>query len=368
MTAVHPARFRAALGAPPNSADHILKIGNSMVGKRNKTVFIGCGTGRCGTTSLARLIGGCENAVCTHERRPLLPWTFNEELFQERVRWFSNSTASVIGDVAYYYLPYLERFIQEFPDVKIICLERDRQAVIDSYMWKTQWRNRWSNHNGTDWAKDQVWDATYPKYDTTDKAKAIGLYWDHYRKWIRLLAKEFPANLRTFGMDVLNTKTGQQKILDFLGIPERYRRYREKLRYNTRESTGRPWTKEEGFRWMQWISLTAQDITSVIPPESTIILVDQEQIRDYLPAQYHVIPFLEREGQYWGPPPDDATAIRELERLRRAGARSIVFAWPAFWWLDYYTGLRQYLGSHFRCLVENSRLVLFDLDRKGRTI
>ena len=38
-----------------------------------KVILIGCGTGRCGTVSLSRLVDGCVDATCTHERRPLLP-------------------------------------------------------------------------------------------------------------------------------------------------------------------------------------------------------------------------------------------------------------------------------------------------------
>src|SRR5438552_9235031 len=53
--------------------------------------------------------------------------------------------------------------------------------------------------------------------------------------------------------------------------------------------------------------------------------------------------FRSKEGRYWGKPPDDATAIRELERLRKAGAGFIVFIRSTFWWLEYYGGLHRYL-------------------------
>ena len=66
-------------------------------------------------------------------------------------------------------------------------------------------------------------------------------------------------------------------------------------------------------------------------------------------------------GQYWGAPPDDATAIKELERLQRSGASFMVFAWPAFWWFDHYPGLCEHLRSKFRCVLENERLVALDL-------
>jgi hypothetical protein len=336
-----------------------------MSGRESKTMFIGCGTGRCGTTSLTRLIGGCENAVCKHERRPLLPWIFDEKLFRERVRWFSDSTASVVGDVAYFYLPYLEQFIDVFPHVRIICLERERQAVIDSFMWKTQWKNRWYNHDGKEWIKEDVWDATFPKYDIAEKPKAIGAYYDEYRKRIRLVAQDYPANVRIFGIEVLNTMQGQKTILDFLDIPEKHRRYQKRLVHNAREIGVRPWSKEEAFRWFELVSLAAEDITLLIPPGNTFILVDQQQVRDYLPAEYPAKPFLERDDHYWGPPPDDLTAIRELDRLRRAGASFIVFALPAFWWLDYYNGFCRYLRSQFRCVIENERIVMFDLQAKG---
>ena len=48
----------------------------------------------------------------------------------------------------------------------------------------------------------------------------------------------------------------------------------------------------------------------------------------------HAIPFLEHDGEYWGPPPDDEAAIAELERLRtEKGVAFIVFPWTASWWL-----------------------------------
>jgi SAM-dependent methyltransferase len=107
--------------------------------------------------------------------------------------------------------------------------------------------------------------------------------------------------------------------------------------------------------------LTMQDITALIPPGDTFILVDHEVFRAEVAPGRNVIPFLERDGQYWGLPPDDATAIHELERLCRTGARFIVFAWPAFWWFDYYAEFYRYLLSNFSCVLQNERIVVFDL-------
>ncbi len=73
------------------------------------------------------------------------------------------------------------------------------------------------------------------------------------------------------------------------------------------------------------------------------------------------LPFLEKDGRYWGKPPDDATAIRELERLREAGAGFIVFTWSTFWWFEYYGELHRYLRAQFPCIQHDERIVAFDL-------
>ena len=116
--------------------------------------------------------------------------------------------------------------------------------------------------------------------------------------------------------------------------------------------------------WVSGLRRAAKDIKSLVPPESTIILVDQASFGNAFFREGRTIPFLERNGCYWGCPPDDDTAIRELERLRLVGADFIVFGWPAFWWLDHYSELQRYLRSNFQCTLENKRLVVFDMRDK----
>ena len=115
--------------------------------------------------------------------------------------------------------------------------------------------------------------------------------------------------------------------------------------------------------WKEQISLAMQEIENAIPPGNTFILADEDQwgMHEYL-AGRHRIPFIERNGQYWGLPLDSKTAIREVERLQRAGATYFVFAWPAFPWFRYYPELHQYLDSKFRCILQSDRLLVFDLN------
>lgn len=114
--------------------------------------------------------------------------------------------------------------------------------------------------------------------------------------------------------------------------------------------------------WWHQIRLAVEDIRSVVPERDTFILVDEDQWgAGNLIAGRRKLPFLERDGQYWGMPADDAVAIEELERLRQAGASFIGFWWPESWWLDHFTGLHRHLRACYRCVRENNRLVLFDL-------
>lgn len=110
------------------------------------------------------------------------------------------------------------------------------------------------------------------------------------------------------------------------------------------------------------VDLTAKDIATLISPGDAFILVHDGQLNlgDVAEGR-RVIPFIEKDGQYWGSPPDDSTAISELERMRDGEAGLLAFAWPAFWWLNYYTDFSKYLRSNYLCVLENERLVVFDL-------
>jgi len=114
--------------------------------------------------------------------------------------------------------------------------------------------------------------------------------------------------------------------------------------------------------WAHRVAAVQEEIVATVPAGKTLILVDNEELRPLLViADRLCAPFVERDGQYWGPPTNDKTAISELERLRLSGAGFIVFAWPAFWWLDHYTAFAEYLRSGFPCVVQNERLIVFDI-------
>jgi O-methyltransferase len=125
---------------------------------------------------------------------------------------------------------------------------------------------------------------------------------------------------------------------------------------------GRTWAEgRQEMEWRRTSEVALREIAEFVPRQGTFVLVDQQALAGQVAGERDARPFLERDGQYWGPPPDDETAIRELERLRGEGSSHIVFAWPAFWWLDYYQGFRKYLEARYAPVVVNDRLVAFDL-------
>jgi glycosyltransferase involved in cell wall biosynthesis len=116
------------------------------------------------------------------------------------------------------------------------------------------------------------------------------------------------------------------------------------------------------FSWADRLEMVRQYTAKIIPPETTFILVDNDELGiRILDGARRAIPFLEKDGLYWGPPPNDVLAIEELEKLRSRGATFIVFAWPTFWWLDHYPAFREYLFSHFRQTLANGHVTVFDL-------
>jgi hypothetical protein len=117
---------------------------------------------------------------------------------------------------------------------------------------------------------------------------------------------------------------------------------------------------KEAERWRELVAALGEAVAATAPAGAPFILVDDNQIgQDF--AGRPAFPFLEREGVYWGPPADDVIAVRELERLRRAGAACIAVTWPAFWWLEHYAGFARHLRERYRCVLENDQLVVFDL-------
>jgi len=194
--------------------------------KQEKQLIISIGTGRSGSVSLSKFLSHQHKMRVIHEGkieedgiRKLIKWENDEvELFN----WIEdlqkhNSKNLLYGDTGMYYLPYINQIIQKYPNVKIIGLVRDKESVVNSYLNKTDGRNHWYKHNGKDWKLDEKWDPCYPKYNESDKKKALELYWEEYDSTTKNLQKKFPKQLKMWTIEKFNTEKGKNEILNFIG-------------------------------------------------------------------------------------------------------------------------------------------------------
>jgi succinoglycan biosynthesis protein ExoV len=114
--------------------------------------------------------------------------------------------------------------------------------------------------------------------------------------------------------------------------------------------------------WLHRMQQALEEVAAAIPRGATFIMVDEERWGGgQVLAGRNSLPFMEREGAYWGLPPASDIAVQELERLRAAGARYIVFMEPSFWWLEYYAGLRDHLEQRYEMTVQSPNIKVFAL-------
>lgn len=239
-----------------------------------KNIVVGLGSGRSGTASLASLIDRQTGGLCFHEMNPSCAvFSGNPQPQLNAILEFKNillggsrvklsidysrlqsvesftklqsmSLVSLIGDIAYYYLCYVEDILEVVPECVFVCIKRDREQTVSSWLkkssirrWPSLWLadrlkcwltrtpfyteyNHWQEHDGSVWKQDPVWDSCFPKFEASSKEQAIGMYWDYYYREASRLEKKFPGNFRIFDVTDLSDPKGQKRILDFIGVAE----------------------------------------------------------------------------------------------------------------------------------------------------
>ena len=112
--------------------------------------------------------------------------------------------------------------------------------------------------------------------------------------------------------------------------------------------------RNEYYGWLVRTDAAVKEAEAVVPRGAAYVLVDDDEwgasSNGVLPGRT-VVPFLVRDGLYWGPPGDDEAAVAALEEAHGAGAEIFVFPWFTEWWLDHYLGF----GEVLRALFPNER-------------
>ncbi len=120
--------------------------------------------------------------------------------------------------------------------------------------------------------------------------------------------------------------------------------------------------RDEHSAWLRQRELLTGEISRLVPNDEALIMIDDGQLAlSAAEVGRRTLPFLERDGDYWGPPANDAHAISELERMQNLGIKFVAFAAQSFWWLSHYSAFGTYLESHARSVSRRPELVLFEL-------
>ncbi len=185
----------------------------------SKNLIFGLGTGRCGTTTLSHLLTEQESSSISHElggALPFLSWEKDRPSLLRFLGIIHNRSEAYVGDISFYLLPYVSDICRTFPSAKFIVLKRDKQETISSYMRKTEGRNHWMNHDGTEWKRD-IWDKCYPKYNTSSKIEALSSYYDEYYEACERIKND---NFFFLNTEDLNDELKCSEMFEFCGYSE----------------------------------------------------------------------------------------------------------------------------------------------------
>lgn len=181
-------------------------------------MIFGIGTGRCGTKSLCGFLNSQKKIISGHESY-LLPWKPNLFYLMQLLSIMKNEPYKYVVECASYILPYAIEILKENPTTKFICLKRNKDAVVESFIKKSGLRNHWVNdeiRERRNFEKDKKWDKCFPSYYIDSKYKAIEKYFDEYYQTVNQLIDKYPNNFAVFNINNLNTKEGKKSILEFI--------------------------------------------------------------------------------------------------------------------------------------------------------
>ncbi len=240
--------------------------------------------------------------------------------------------------------PYFPQLDTAYPQSKFILTVRD----VESWLASVQKHWQWQEQAGRDSFVEFIHAAVYGAIEFNEERYRY--VFDTHRRNIEHYFRERPDDLL-----VIDIPAGDawESLCPFLGVPVPNAPFPHA---NTRDDIA---------HWARMIEAARHDVEEAISSRSRVVLVDEGRLGGTIVNERRAWPFLERDGTYFGPPSDSAAAIESLETLRQRGAEYLIFAWPAFWWLDHYEAFREHLDARFPCVRKTDAVVVFDM-RSGR--
>jgi len=235
--------------------------------------------------------------------------------------------------------PYYAQLDNLYPGSKFILTIRDLTSWLTSVEehWRV-WRQRDQKKSFTDFVCACVYGTLV---FNPDRFRHV------YETHIRNVCDYFANRPEDFIVLNITAGDGWEQLCPFLGVPIPQRSF-------PLSNSG-----TEANKWLELVDRAIVDISKVVPKGKAFALIDDGKLGDYLMAAGEAIRFPVGCEHHGVPPQDDRSAIRELERLASGGVDFLVFAWVAFWWIEHYTEFYRYVRSHYHCMCDNERVILF---------
>jgi len=166
--------------------------------------FIGMGTGRCGTLTLAKMINHCKGVSWSHEEY-LIPFSGKGK------RTIINSIKHD-GDISLTWTFHWQTLKKFYPDIKIIILKRNKKDTVKSFI-------KWEKTHPIfirDWMKNIPDINTILGNQEFDKQKYFENYYDYCFNIYKTVPNAFSLWTRE-----LNSYKKFIKLCDFLEIPKK---------------------------------------------------------------------------------------------------------------------------------------------------
>lgn len=101
-----------------------------------------------------------------------------------------------------------------------------------------------------------------------------------------------------------------------------------------------------------------QNVHDTVPSGKRILLIDDCSLGVCF-HNHEAAPFPHRNGTWWGLPKNSESAVEELHKAMEDGVEYLVFAWPSFWWFEYYPGFIEHVQSRCRKIMSNERCIIY---------
>lgn len=186
----------------------------------NPVPVLGVGTGRCGTMSLAEIVGACKNTTTLHEGY-LADWDLsslnNCKHMIEAMKMWSHSGV-LAANSSFNMLPFVGLVREEIPELRVVCLHRDKLETVRSFERRLGDKPL-MDLSGTD---------EETKYETFPNV--VG-GWEAYWLMCEEMMAQIPGRY-DMQMEDLNSKLELGRLFDYLEIPSEDRVYLEQTRWN----------------------------------------------------------------------------------------------------------------------------------------